>query len=223
MNNRKIQVSIVDDDFRTIENLKKLLNYTGKIEVSSTYQSAFSFFNDLSNMSENDLPDLVLMDIDMEEMSGIDCVLIGKAKYPEIHFLMLTVYDDEDKLFQSIKAGANGYLLKDEKISVVVSHIENLVYHGEVPLSPRMAQKTFDLLRQSELETKSLHDSFELSDREKQVLQLMVDGKDYKEIALALFISKNTVKKHIANIYSKLHVSSKAQAIKMVHFHKLLG
>ncbi len=121
-----------------------------------------------------------------------------------------------------VKAGANGYLLKDERISVIVRNLKILVSDEGVSLSPSMAAKTFELLKQSQVRSKAGKENFKLSKRELEVLKLLVDGKDYKEIAIDLFISSNTVKKHIARIYSKLHVSSKAQAIKMVHFHQLL-
>ena len=218
----KINIAIVDDDYRTLTNLKKLLDFTGKVEVTDIFQSGTDFISHLSQLKAGDFPQAVLMDIDMPGMNGIDCVLIGKARFPQVKFLMLTVYDDEDKLFKAIKAGANGYLLKDEKISVIVRQLEILIYEDGVPLSPVMAAKTFELLKMSKIERASDKDSFHLTEREKEVLQQIVDGKGYKEIAASLFISSNTVKKHIAKIYNKLHVSSKAQAIKMVHFHKLL-
>ena len=160
----KIRVWIVDDDRRTILNLEKLLNYTGKVEVSATFSSGTVFLNTMNDTSDQDRPDVVLMDIDMPEMNGIDCVLIGKARFPEILFLMLTVYDDEDKLFKAIKAGANGYLLKDEKISVIVRHLQILVYEGGVPLSPAIAAKTFALLKQSELGSDSSKSDFQIKE-----------------------------------------------------------
>ena len=139
------------------------------------------------------------MDIDMPEMSGIDTVLVSKAKFPETRFIMLTVYDDDDKLFQAIRAGANGYLLKDERIPTIVKHIESLYLVGGAPMSPVIAQKTLTLLMQADFRARK-EENFQLSKREKEVLVMMINGHNYKEIAERLFISKNTVRKHISNI-----------------------
>jgi len=213
---KSTRILIVDDDKITRETLSLALEDDYQTLTAKDGMAALQILK-----GENDIH-LVLSDLFMPGMNGIDCVLIGKAKFPEVKFLMLTVYDDEEKLFKAIKAGANGYLLKDERISVIVRNLEILVNDEGVPLSPSMAAKTFDLLKQSQVPSNNEKNLFQLSSRELEVLKLLVDGKDYKEIAVDLFISSNTVKKHIAKIYSKLHVSSKAQAIKMVHFHNLL-
>ena len=173
------------------------------------------------------LPDIVLMDIDMPDLDGIDTVAIAKAVYPQIKFLMLTVYDDEDLLFKAIKAGASGFLLKDEKIMVIEQHIHNLYKGIDAPMSPSIAQKALALINKSQMKEIAKEESLfpqpvEVSTREIEVLQLLVDGYNYKDIADKLFISYNTVKKHVSNIYEKLHVTSKAQAIKVSNYFQLL-
>lgn len=219
-----IRVAIIDDHRPTLFNLVKLLGYDDQIEIVTYASSGKKFLLDLDQMNASKLPQVVLTDVDMPEMSGIDMVLIAKCKYHQMHFLMLTVHDDERVLFDAIKAGASGYLLKDEKVSVIVRHIISLVKEGGVPMSPSIALKTISLLKSTDLEKQhsSQSNAPHLSSRELEVLTHLVDGKNYNDIASTLFISRNTVKKHIKSIYHKLHVSSKAQAIKMSHYYGLV-
>ena len=150
----------------------------------------------------------------------------GKTLYPELRFLMLTVFDDEDKIFEAIKAGADGYVLKNEKVSLIIDSVIQLAEYGTAPISPRIARKTLDLLMNASIEKMEKDDKEEydyaLSERETEILKLMTDGYSYKQTATKLFISSNTVKKHLANIYHKLHVTSKAQAIKIATRNKLI-
>jgi DNA-binding NarL/FixJ family response regulator len=164
-------------------------------------------------------PQVVLMDIEMPVMDGIEAVTIAKEVYPDTHFLMLTVFDDDEKLFEAIKAGATGYLLKDEKVSSIVKAITEIVFEGGVPMSPRIARKVLGLLRNSPDDAAPAAENEEeahtLSTRELEILNRIVDGLNYQQIGERLFISPHTVRKHIANIYEKLHVSNKASAIKI--------
>ena len=224
---KSIRIAIVDDNFHTKRSIQELLSYCKDFDVCQVCDSGTSFLSYLKNCKEELLPDIVLMDIDMPELDGIDTVAIAKAVYPNIKFLMLTVYDDEDLLFRSIKAGASGFLLKDEKINVIEQHILNLYKGIDAPMSPSIAQKALMLIQKSNRENTQQQDGslptpLDVSPREIEVLQLLVDGYNYKDIGDKLFISYNTVKKHIANIYEKLHVTSKAQAIKVSHYFNLL-
>jgi DNA-binding NarL/FixJ family response regulator len=222
----KIKIALVDDNFHTRQSINELLGYSKGLEVCYLGDSGKSFLSHLKNSNEESMPDVVLMDIDMPELDGIDTVAIAKTVYPFIRFLMLTVYDDEELLFRAIKAGASGFLLKDEKINVIEQHIINLFKGIDAPMSPSIAQKALMLIHRSPEKGKEKDDPLqvpiEVSAREIEVLQLLVDGYNYKDIGDKLYISYNTVKKHVANIYEKLHVTSKAQAIKVSHYFNLL-
>ena len=223
----KIKIAIVDDNFQTRQSLKELLGYSQGLEVCFLGDSGKSFLTFLKDLKADLFPDIVLMDIEMSELDGIDTVAIAKSVYPTIKFLMLTVYDDEDLLFRAIKAGASGFLLKDEKIAVIEQHIWNLYKGVDAPMSPSIAQKALMLINKSQMQ-ETIKDEGNptapiiVSAREVEVLKLLVDGYNYKDIGDKLFISYNTVKKHVANIYEKLHVTSKAQAIKVSHYFGLL-
>ncbi len=223
----KIKIALVDDNFHTRQSLKELLGYSQDLDIIYLGDSGKHFLSFLKEAQDELLPDIVLMDIDMPDLDGIDTVAIAKTVYPSIKFLMLTVFDDEDLLFKSIKAGASGFLLKDEKITVIEQHIQNLYKGIDAPMSPSIAQKALLLINKSQLvdpiiDENNLPVRFDVSNREIEVLQLLVDGYNYKDIGEKLFISYNTVKKHVANIYEKLHVTSKAQAIKVSHYFNLL-
>ncbi|HEX4373335.1 MAG TPA: response regulator transcription factor, partial [Puia sp.] len=194
--------------------------------VVMTASDGKDFLDQMKKMDFQQRPAVILMDIEMQEMDGIAAVHTGKILYPDMHFLMLTVFDDEDKIFEAIKAGADGYLLKNEKISSIVDCIVQVSESGSAPMSPRIARKTFDLLMNAsipkmEKEEKEKND-YALSDREMEILKLTIDGYSYKQIAAKIFLSINTVKKHLSNIYHKLHVTSKAQAIKIATKSKLI-
>ena len=217
---KKIPIAIVDDKRLLRNSLSEQLQYNQPIEVLFTAENGIDFLQQMEKRSKNNHPLVVLMDIEMPEMDGIETVLISKEIYPEIQFLMLTAFSEDEKIFDAVKAGAGGYLLKDEKISKIVSSISELLYEGSVPMSPIVAKKTLDMLRISEKPLVSNQEKSEeivdyLSTREMDILQEIVHGFNYKEIAEKLFISPHTVRKHIANIYEKLHVSNKTAAIKI--------
>ena len=164
----------------------------------------------LDQLEDNKNVDVILMDIEMPEMNGIEATRIVKQKYPHIKILMLTVFDDEENVFNAILAGANGYLLKDEPADKLRSSIHEIVEDG-APMSPLIASKALKLLRNPQIrETKEDHN---LSKREVEVLQQLSTGLDYQKIAANLFISPATVRKHIENIYSKLHAHNKMEAV----------
>lgn len=217
-----IRVGIVDDNKATVSSLREVLSYAHKIRVVLTARSGSELFEVLKMSSPDSMPDIIITDVNMPGMSGIEVVRQGKALYPSIRFLMLTVFDDEDTLFEAIRAGASGYLLKDDRTTMIINHIEQLMEDGSVPMSSRIARKTLDLLAQSAMPVSGSQvvQLEGLSAREKDVLYLLVDGLDYKEIASRLNISPHTVRKHISNFYDKLHISSKAQAIRLLQGNK---
>lgn len=220
---KKIPIAIVDDKRLLRSTLVEQLQYNQPVEVLFTAENGIDFLKQMENRPRNNYPLVVLMDIEMPEMDGLETVLISKEIYPDIQFLMLTAFSEDEKIFEAVKAGASGYLLKDEKISKIVSSITELLNEGTVPMSPIVAKKTLEMLKISEKpihnldsnEEKTQENNYFLSSREMEILNGIVDGLDYKEISEKLFISPHTVRKHIANIYDKLHVTNKTSAIKI--------
>jgi DNA-binding NarL/FixJ family response regulator len=214
----KISIAIVDDNTQNRNSLKDQIGYSDEIVVRFTAKNGVDFLEQMKDLPHNMHPSVVLMDIEMPEMKGTEAVKYAHQIYPDLKFLMLTVFDDDDMIFEAIKNGANGYLLKDEKTSTIIDHIQQLVEIGGAPMSPSIARKALSLLSRSHInESIDVKDevSDKLSERECDVLKLVVEGKDYKAIAEKLFLSTHTIRKHIANIYEKLHVNSKAQVINM--------
>jgi DNA-binding NarL/FixJ family response regulator len=214
----KISIAIVDDNTQNRNSLKDQIGYSDEIVVRFTAKNGVDFLEQMKELPKNMHPSVVLMDIEMPEMKGTEAVKYAHQIYPDLKFLMLTVFDNDDMIFEAIKNGANGYLLKDEKTSTIIDHIQQLVEIGGAPMSPSIARKALSLLSRSHIsknDTVKDEVSDKLSERECDVLKLVVEGKDYKAIAEKLFLSTHTIRKHIANIYEKLHVSSKAQVINM--------
>jgi DNA-binding NarL/FixJ family response regulator len=218
-----IRIAIVDDKRLMRTTLSEQLSYYEELDVVLQACDGDDFLVNMKALPPNQLPQLVLMDIEMPNIDGIEAVAITKEIYPDVLCLMLTVFDDDEKLFEAIKAGACGYLLKDEKPGNILKAITESIYDGGVPMSPRIAQKALLLLRNANkpVEEEPKPDQLDcvLSDREIEILQRIVDGLNYQQIGERLFISPHTVRKHTANIYNKLHVSNKASAIK-VAMHK---
>jgi DNA-binding NarL/FixJ family response regulator len=222
----KIPIAIVDDKSQNRISLSEQIKYSDDIEIVFTAADGYEFITKMKECPQGRVPLVVLMDIEMPGMDGIQAVQHGHLLYPDLKFLMLTIFDDDDKIFEAIKAGAHGYLLKDEKVSIIIDYIQQLVEIGGAPMSPRIARKAMDLLMTASIPGRvpaSIPDAaYALSDRETEVLRLLVDGFDYKAIAHKLFLSTHTIRKHIANIYHKLQVSSKAQAIKIANKKNLV-
>jgi DNA-binding NarL/FixJ family response regulator len=214
----KIPIAIVDDNTQSRLSLADQLGYSDEVVVRLTAKNGNDFLQQLKVLRKEDHPQVVLMDIEMPEMTGIEAVKHAHSIYPDMKFLMLTVFDDDDKIFEAIKNGANGYLLKDEKTATILDHLQQLIEIGGAPMSPSIARKALALLSKAQIgDSSGPKDvvSDKLSERECDVLKLVVEGKDYRAIAEKLFLSTHTVRKHIANIYDKLHVSSKAQVINL--------
>jgi DNA-binding NarL/FixJ family response regulator len=213
----KIPIAIVDDNSENRYFLADQLRYSEEISVVFMARNGVDFLQTMKDLAPQQHPLVVLMDIEMPEMKGTEAVKYARQIYPDLKFLMLTVFDDDDMIFEAIKNGANGYLLKDEKTSTIIDYIQQLLEMGGAPMSPSIARKALSLLSRSQLPDTAVREDVPevLSDRERDVLRLLVEGKDYKAIAERLFLSTHTIRKHIANIYEKLHVSSKAQVINL--------
>ena len=177
---------------------------------------------ELKGLPHAQLPQVVFMDIEMPELDGIETIRMAKSLYPNIHFIILTVFEDDDKIFEAIKAGASGYLLKHEPAAVLVSAVQNVLEFGGAPMSPAIARKTLKLLSLSNTAESSTQGNLpdSITEREHEILQHMIKGWDAKRISSEVNISVLTVRKHIANIYDKLHVNSRAQVITLAHKNK---
>ena len=166
------------------------------------------------------LPQVVIMDVEMPVMDGIEATAIISAE-TEIKILILTVFDTDEKIFEAIKAGASGYLLKDSKPHRIVTAIEDIM-EGGAPMSPHIASRTLQLLRNTATKNQGFPkpSDYNLSERETELLQWLVAGNTYQQIADAMFISHGTVRKHVENIYNKLHIHSKVEAVNKANAYK---
>ena len=217
------RIALAEDNAVNRNTFIQKVNLHGNMQLVFTANNGSQCLEELSGLPHAQLPQVVFMDIEMPVMDGIEATRMAKALYPQIHFLILTVFDDDEKIFEAIKAGASGYLLKHEPASVLEEAIVNVLEYGGAPMSPPIARKALQLLGSSapvtEKETGSNLPS-NLTEREKEVLQHMVNGWDAKRISSELNISVLTIRKHIANVYDKLHINSRAQAITLAHKQK---
>jgi DNA-binding NarL/FixJ family response regulator len=200
-----IKVILFEDNSSLRNSLKQLINSTESFVCVDALENC----NNIIDHVERTHPDVVLMDIQMPGINGIEGVKILKNKYPDLKILMQTIFEDEEKIFQSIYAGASGYILKNTSPARILDFIRE-TYEGGAPMSPSVATKVLNLVAQTH---KPRQNEFKLSDREKEVLSCLVQGMSYKLIANACFISIDTVRGHIRNIYEKLHVHSKSEAV----------
>jgi len=186
-----------------------LVEGTSGLELAGAYPDC----SNLESRIEYSKPDVVLMDIEMPGMNGVEAVKIIKRKFPDITVVMQTVFEDDDKVFDAICSGASGYLLKDTPPSRLMESIKE-AYEGGAPMSPSIAKKTLNLFQKflSPL-SGNTHIDYHLSPREKEVLEGLVNGYSYKMIAANCSISFDTVRTHIRNIYHKLHVASMSEAV----------
>ena len=205
MTNKKITVSLVEDDQGTREKLQVVLSNTATLRCLHIYASGEEALKGIPN----DPPNVVLMDINLPGMSGIECVGKLKAILPKVQVLMLTTYEDSKLIFDSLRAGASGYLLKNMPSAEVVQAVEQ-VSAGGSPMSMAIARKVVNYFQQIK-QTPTEMDL--LSKREQEILALLAKGYLYKEIADQLGITPGTVRVHLHTVYEKLHVSSRTEAV----------
>ncbi|HYV90534.1 MAG TPA: response regulator transcription factor [Chitinophagales bacterium] len=200
-----IRVTIFEDNNSLRHGLYQLIDGSD----SFSCVGAFPDCNNLIENIEKSKPHVVLMDIEMPGMNGIEAVRILSEKKPEIKILMQTIFGENEKIFQSICAGASGYILKNTSPARILEAIKE-TYEGGAPMSPSVAKKVLKMVQE---QNGSRNSSFDLSEREKEVLSCLMKGMSYKLIGEHCFISIDTVRGHIRNIYEKLHVHSKSEAV----------
>ncbi|MCE1189311.1 MAG: response regulator transcription factor [Ignavibacteria bacterium] len=201
---KKISVVIVEDEDEIRSGITELINLASDIECTGSFNNGLEAFQQIPSLPV----DVVLMDIQMPKMNGIECIRRLKDELPDLQIMMLTVYEDEDKIFESLKAGATGYLLKNTAPIKLLDAIRELA-HGGAPMSGSIARKVVSTFSIS----KNNSGNDELSKREAEILEYCAKGYRYKEIADKLFISVETVRTHIHRIYEKLHVRSRTEAV----------
>ena len=206
-----IQLAIIDDDQQLGKTLKRELEEYPEIEGITVYSSGLGFVHHLRY--ENTRPDVVLMDISMSLADeGIQATRLLHDQFPDIKVVMFTMSDDDENVFEAFKSGSVGYLLKNEKPSFIYKTIVD-VFQGGALMSPGIAIKTIKFLHQPAAAPASKKEEYNLSDREVEILRMVAKGHTYHSMAESLFISHETVKKHISNIFKKLHVRNKIEAI----------
>ncbi|WP_159946872.1 response regulator transcription factor [Polaribacter septentrionalilitoris] len=206
-----LKICIAEDNYFLVKTIREKLSFFDDISVKFHANNGAEL---IGKLEENHNIDVILMDIQMPEMNGIKATELIKKKYPQIKVIMLTVVDDDDCVFKAIKAGANGYLLKEIDAEKLYKSIIE-VTKGGAPMTPSIALKTLNLLRNPQiLDTKTTHqEEIKLSKRETEILIQLSKGLNYNAISDNLIISPSTVRKHIENIYKKLQVHSKMEAV----------
>ena len=216
---KKINTIIVDDNTFLIKAIQEKLSFFEDIKIKSTALNGAEL---LTKIDTNHNIDVILMDLDMPFLNGIEAKEIVKKKSPHIKVIMLTVFDNDENIFSAIKAGADGYLLKEvEPKNLYNGIIETL--NGGAAMNPSIALKTLKLLRNPiDLNNKKEEEIIKLSPREIDVLEQLAQGLSYTIIAENLFLSPSTVRKHIENIYTKLQVHNKLEAVQKAKRNNLI-
>jgi DNA-binding NarL/FixJ family response regulator len=200
-----IRIAIVEDQDRYRELLRLIISGADQMEIVFEKEHCRNIMDDIVQA----IPDVLIMDIDLPGKSGIDAVTEIKAVFPEINILMLTVFEEDEKIFAAIRAGANGYLLKKDSPQKILDAIKEL-NEGKSSMNGLIAKKVMEYFHKKKLSPKV--EDFHLSKREHEILELLIEGLTYKEIATKCFISPETMNSHIKNIYQKLNVHSRAEA-----------
>ena len=218
-----VRVALVEDNPALRRRLVERLCFFDELSLVFATETVEACLKQLQALSPEARPKIILMDIELPGISGIDTTALVKETDPGIDVLMLTVFEQEDKIFASIQAGASGYLLKDASTEAIIRAVQELV-EGGAPMSPAVARKMLHFVRSAPApEALGPSQTFSLSARELELLEHLVRDETEAGIADALFISPHTVRTHIKNIYKKLHVHSRASAVRMALEHRLLS
>ncbi len=204
-----IHIVVFEDNRLVRDALQAILNGTHGMTCIAAFQDVNRWDLEIRRYQ----PDVVLMDIEMPGMNGIEATRRIVEKYPDVKILIQTVFHDHDKIFQALCAGASGYILKNDPPAKLIDAIFD-VYNGGAPLSPMVAKKMLGFFSNKNVILVSPRSSdYQLSDREKELLQMIIKGDNYKTIAEKAYISYETVRTHVKNIYKKLHVTSRSEAV----------
>lgn len=206
----KIKVAVAEDNPNLARAIRENLASFEDVELLFVAGNGMDAIQKMSSA----LPDVILMDIHMPVMDGIEATRRINHLFPQVKIIMLTVFDDSDKIFDSIMAGATGYLLKDETPGKILAALEEAM-EGGAPMSSLIASKSLQLIKRGTSSPTPEKRDYNLSEREVEILELIAKGENYQEIADKLFISPKTVRKHIENIYRKLQVHNKVDAVKL--------
>jgi len=201
-----IRVTIFEDNTNLRRGLTSLINGSAGFECSGAFGNCDNLVKHITDTK----PDVVLMDIEMPGMNGIEAVRILKPQFPEIKILMETIFEDDEKVFQSICNGAEGYILKNTPPARILEAIRE-IHEGGAPMTPSIASKVLAMFKSGTSFAKD--ETHNLTEREREVLKYLVDGMSYKAVAEKCFVSLDTVSSHVKNIYKKLHVNSKSAAV----------
>lgn len=216
---KKYQIALVDDNIFMLKSIAEKLSLFDDVKVKSSHQGGEDL---LDSLKQNSNYHLILMDIDMPGLDGVKTTALVKQNYPQIKVVMLTVFDNDDHIFNAIKAGADGYLLKDVNPPTLHKAIVDTL-HGGAAMHPSIAMKTLKLLRNpTAIATSQVATEVELTAREIEVLEQLGTGLSYTKIASNLFISPSTVRKHIEHIYKKLQVHNKLEAVAQARKQNLI-
>jgi two-component system, NarL family, response regulator LiaR len=200
-----ITVCIVEDRKDIRESLKILVNDSPECACIGAFENGEDALKEIPELQ----PDVVLMDIDLPGMNGIACIKELKPLCPRVQFMICTVYDEDEKIFDALAAGANSYILKRSDSDTLINSIKDL-HNGGSPMSSDIARK---IVKQFQSNVSVEKEDFHLTDREKEILELLAKGLTYQQTADKIFISGKTIKKHVYNIYEKLHVNSRTEAV----------
>lgn len=205
---KAIPIAIVEDDKELLKGVSNTLMMSEEVNVLATYTNAEDYMKEVEKLN----PEITLMDIGLPKLSGIDCMKQLKPLFPKMEFLMWTTYEDDEKIFDALKAGASGYILKTATPQQLVQAISDL-HKGGSPMSSSIASKVIRSFHAPEI--KQSH--YNLTKRENEILELLAKGYRYKEIAAKLFVSLETVRSHVHHIYEKLQVSSRTDALNKIY------
>jgi DNA-binding NarL/FixJ family response regulator len=218
---KPVKIGLVDDRAVNRSSIMDKIKQFEDLDFCFIAVNGNDCLEQLKGLPPDKMPQVIFMDLEMPELDGVQTISIARALYPDIFFIVLTVFDDDNKIFEAIKAGAHGYMMKDENAIALHNAITNVLKDGGAPMSPAIARKALELLSKA---PPPEHRSAEpglldvlVTEREKEILLHIINGLDSKRIASILDISVFTIRKHVSNIYQKLHVNSKAQVISLAH------